>query len=88
MKKGLKNIALNEDGSVKQFDLLNGESIQGDLYVSAMPVDIMKKLMPDAWYQKPFFSKLDNIDYHGAETSCVAKGDSSCVMEFGTEPVF
>jgi 15-cis-phytoene desaturase len=61
MKKGLKNIALNEDGSVKQFDLLNGESIQGDLYVSAMPVDIMKKLMPDAWYQKPFFSKLDKL---------------------------
>eukprot|EP00890_Picochlorum_soloecismus_P004797 jgi/Picsp_1/5318/NSC_02679-R1_phytoene desaturase len=61
MKQGLKSIELEEDGSVKQFDLLNGESITGDLYVSAMPVDIMKKLMPDPWYQKPFFSKLDKL---------------------------
>lgn len=61
MKKGLREIELKEDGSVKQFNLLDGESITGDLYVSAMPVDIMKKLMPDPWYQKPFFSKLDKL---------------------------
>lgn len=37
MKSGLKQIQLNPDGSVKQYDLLNGEIITGDLYVSAMP---------------------------------------------------
>jgi 15-cis-phytoene desaturase len=61
MKKGLREIELKEDGSVKQFNLLDGESITGDLYVSAMPVDIMKKLMPEPWYKQPFFSKLDKL---------------------------
>ena len=63
LKKGLKDIELKDDGSggVKQFNLLDGTSITGDLYVSAMPVDIMKKLMPKPWYEKPFFSKLDKL---------------------------
>ena len=62
LKKGLRNIELNEDGSVKQFNLLNGESVTGDLYVSAMPVDIMKKLMPEPWGQMQFFKKLDKLN--------------------------
>ncbi len=37
MKAGVKNIELNEDGTVKQYNLLNGEAVQGDIYVSAMP---------------------------------------------------
>ena len=34
-----------------------------DLYVSAMPVDIMKKLMPQPWYAMPsgFFSRMDKL---------------------------
>jgi 15-cis-phytoene desaturase len=61
LKKGLKDIELKENGGVKQFNLLDGTSVTGDLYVSAMPVDIMKKLMPKQWYEKPFFSKLDKL---------------------------
>lgn len=61
MKKGLKTIELEADGSVKQYNLLDGTSIKGDLYVSAMPVDIVKKLMPDQWAETPFFRKLDKL---------------------------
>jgi 15-cis-phytoene desaturase len=61
MKSGIKNIELNADGTVKQYNLLNGESITADLYVSAMPVDIIKKLMPEPWYQMDFFKKLDKL---------------------------
>jgi 15-cis-phytoene desaturase len=61
MKSGIKNIELNADGSVKQYNLLNGESITADLYVSAMPVDIIKKLMPEPWYKMDFFNKLDKL---------------------------
>jgi 15-cis-phytoene desaturase len=61
MKSGIKNIELNADGSVKQYNLLNGESITADLYVSAMPVDIIKKLMPEPWYKMDFFKKLDKL---------------------------
>lgn len=33
----VKNIALSEDGSVECLELANGESVEGDLYISAMP---------------------------------------------------
>ncbi len=39
----------------RQYNLLNGESITADLYVSAMPVDIVKKLMPEPWGKMEFF---------------------------------
>lgn len=41
--------------SRRQYNLLSGDSITADLYVSAMPVDIVKKLMPAPWYQMDFF---------------------------------
>lgn len=40
----------------RQYNLLTGESITADLYVSAMPVDIVKKLMPEPWGRMDFFS--------------------------------
>ena len=61
MKSGIRDIELNADGSVKQYNLLNGESITADLYVSAMPVDIMKKLMPEPWYKMDFFKRMDKL---------------------------
>lgn len=61
LKSGIKSIELNEDGSVKCFNLLNGENITGDLYISAMPVDIMKKLMPEQWYKMDFFRRMDKL---------------------------
>ena len=33
----LQEIALNEDGTVKHFQLADGGRVEGDLYVSAMP---------------------------------------------------
>jgi hypothetical protein len=45
----------------RQYNLLSGESITADLYVSAVPVDIFKKLLPAPWYQQQFFSKLDKL---------------------------
>jgi uncharacterized protein with NAD-binding domain and iron-sulfur cluster len=37
--------------------------VTADLYVSAMPVDIVKKLMPEPWYNMPsgFFSRMDKL---------------------------
>jgi 15-cis-phytoene desaturase len=61
-KSGVKNIEVDEsDGSVKRFDLLNGESITADLYVSAMPVDIVKKLVPESWEKLDTFRKLEKL---------------------------
>ena len=37
MDARLKTIELNSDGTVKCFKLTNGQSVEGDLYISAMP---------------------------------------------------
>ncbi len=63
----LKEILLNENGSVKGF-LIRGQNgaadeiITADLYVSAMPVDVMKVMLPKPWQQNEFFQKLDGLE--------------------------
>lgn len=69
MKHGIKEIELNPDGSVKQFNLVSGGSVTGDLYVSAMPVDIFKKLLPQPWYQQH-----DSFRWAGGGRACMRHG--------------
>lgn len=66
LSKPLKQIRLNSDGSVKE--LVVHASIPGseevvcaDAYVSAMPVDILKLLLPDEWRSYDLFEKLKNL---------------------------
>lgn len=70
MERPLKEIRLNEDGSVKELVLgrrdpetgkMEDEILQADVYVSAMPVDILKLKMPDKWKQIPMFERLKNL---------------------------
>ena len=63
----LKEILLNSDGSVKGFLMrgLNGaeDYIEtADAYVSAMPVDVMKVMLPSAWKDIECFQKLDGLE--------------------------
>jgi 15-cis-phytoene desaturase len=63
----LKEILLNEDGTVKGYLIrgLNGaadEVVTADLYVSAMSVDPLKVMLPKAWKQIDFFKKLEGIE--------------------------
>jgi 15-cis-phytoene desaturase len=63
----LKQIVLNDDGTVKHFLIrgLNGapdEVLTADLYVSAMPVDVMKVLMPKPWQEMEFFEKMNGLE--------------------------
>jgi 15-cis-phytoene desaturase len=62
----LKEIQLNDDGSVQGFLLqgLNGaqeEVFTADAYVSAMPVDPLKLILPAPWQQMEFFQKLQGL---------------------------
>mmetsp|Transcript_15346 Transcript_15346/g.46194 ORF Transcript_15346/g.46194 Transcript_15346/m.46194 type:complete len:226 (+) Transcript_15346:1030-1707(+) len=61
-KKRLKEIVVNEDGSVKHFSLADGEVVVADEYVSAMPVDIMKRFVPKKWSAMPFFRQMDELE--------------------------
>eukprot|EP00913_Durusdinium_trenchii_P032095 g30055.t1 len=48
-EKPLARIETNEDGSVKCFKLRNGQEVVADEYVSSVPCDIMKRILPRAW---------------------------------------
>ncbi len=63
----LKEILLNEDGSVRGFLLrgLNGAADQvftADAYICAMPVDPLKVMLPQPWRQMDFFKQLEGLE--------------------------
>ncbi len=62
----LREINLKNDGSVENFLIgsakePNGKRIEADAYVSAMPVDIFKTILPQEWSSKNIFKKLDGL---------------------------
>jgi 15-cis-phytoene desaturase len=63
----LKQIVLKADGTVEKFIRrgLNGapdQDVIADAYVSAMSVDVIKTLLPDAWRKLDYFQKLDELE--------------------------
>nr|AUE44529.1 phytoene desaturase [Ahnfeltiopsis flabelliformis] len=67
LEKPLKEVRLNPDGSVKELVLrgfgpnVPDEIIQADAYVSAMPVDILKLMLPEKWKSLDTFAGLENL---------------------------
>ena len=67
MNSPLRKIDLNEDSTVKSFTIAPLDSdekkkvITADAYVSAMPVDLFKLIIPDQWKGINAFSKLDGL---------------------------
>ncbi|XP_077240848.1 phytoene desaturase 3 [Tasmannia lanceolata] len=57
----IQKIELNDDGTVKHFVLSNGNIIEGDVYVIAAPVDILKLLLPQDWKEISYFKKLEKL---------------------------
>lgn len=67
LNAGLKEILLNDDNTVKGYVIrgLDGEpdeTFQADLYVSAMPVDPLKVILPKPWRQLEEFKKLEGLE--------------------------
>lgn len=66
LESPLREIRIDKDGAVTGFRIggIKGRperEIQADAYVSAMPVDPLKLLLPDAWKSLPYFSKLEGL---------------------------
>ncbi len=62
----LRKINLNENGTVKSFQVgglkdQDLKDINADAFVSAMPVDLLKLLLPDQWKSLDLFRKLDGL---------------------------
>ena len=61
-KAPLKRILVDDaTGEVTGMELVSGEVVVGDHYVSAMPVDALKLLLPDRWKPMPFFRQLEEL---------------------------
>ncbi|NEP87704.1 MAG: 15-cis-phytoene desaturase [Okeania sp. SIO2C2] len=63
----IKEFLLNDDGKVSGFLIrgLNGSEdrvITADAYVSAMPVDPLKTMLPKPWQQMEYFQKLNGLE--------------------------
>lgn len=62
MNKRVQEIVLNPDGTVKNLLMVDGSTVEADLYVSSAPVDIMKRLLPEAWAKMSFFKQMDGLE--------------------------
>jgi len=66
MERALRGIELHGDGSVAAFKMGGrgeGQSrIVADAYVSALPVDPLKLLLPEPWKTIPYFAKLSGLN--------------------------
>lgn len=63
----IKEFVLNDDGKVSGFLIrgLNGSEdkiLTADAYVSAMPVDPLKVILPKPWQQMEYFQKLNGLE--------------------------
>jgi len=61
--KPISSIEVNpNDNSVKHLILADGSIVEADMYVSAMPVDIVKRLIPKPWSTIPYFRQLSELE--------------------------
>jgi len=58
----VKEIVTNEDGTIKHLLMRSGEKVEADEYVSAMPVDIVKRMLPKKWQTMPYFRQFDELE--------------------------
>lgn len=52
----------NEVHDVNHLLLRNGEKVVADEYISAMPVDLMKRMTPKPWSKLPYFKQMDELE--------------------------
>mmetsp|Transcript_10434 Transcript_10434/g.25220 ORF Transcript_10434/g.25220 Transcript_10434/m.25220 type:complete len:606 (-) Transcript_10434:2580-4397(-) len=62
MNSPIKEIVTNDDGTVSHLLLRSGEKVEADEYVSAMPVDIMKRMTPKKWQNMPYFRQFEELE--------------------------
>lgn len=60
--KPIAAIELNSNSTIKCLKLADGSEVTADLYVSAMPIDVMKRLIPAGWSTMPYFAQLHELE--------------------------
>ncbi|KAG8466919.1 hypothetical protein KFE25_008298 [Diacronema lutheri] len=49
-------------GEIAGLRMRSGEVVTADEYISAMPVDVLKRLVPERWSTLPYFKQLDELE--------------------------
>ncbi len=79
----VKKINTSPSGEVSSLSMSDGTEVEADYYVSAVPVDIFKKLTPPSWSSVPFFRQVRALQgvpvinlqiWFDRRISCVAGG--------------
>jgi len=58
----VKEIVTKDDGSVDYLLMRDGQKLVADEYVSAVPVDIFKRMIPKKWANMPYFRQCDELE--------------------------
>lgn len=63
----IKEFLLNDDNTVRGFQIrgvkgAESEILTADIYVSAMPVDPLKLMMPEPWGKMDYFKQLEGLE--------------------------
>ncbi|CAM9183396.1 unnamed protein product, partial [Ascophyllum nodosum] len=58
----ISSILLNDDRTVRGLKMQDGSVVEADAYVSTMPVDVLKLILPDDWRPIPYFDKLNGLN--------------------------
>jgi 15-cis-phytoene desaturase len=58
----MKQIVTNADGTINHLLMRSGEKLIAEEYVSAMPVDIVKRMLPKNWQNMPYFRQFDELE--------------------------
>jgi 15-cis-phytoene desaturase len=62
LKSPVKEIVTNDDGTIKHLELRSGEKDCGGTNMRpAMPVDIVKRMVPKKWQNMPYFRQFDEL---------------------------
>lgn len=54
-------VITDDTGLIKHLIMRDGSKVTADHYVSAMPVDVFKRILPHAWSRNTFFKGLKNL---------------------------
>jgi 15-cis-phytoene desaturase len=62
LSKPFKEFELDGDGQITGLRMADGSLVVADEYVSAMPVDVVKRIVPAAWSTMPYFKQFNELE--------------------------
>ncbi len=61
--KGVKSLLI-EDGRVKTVELTDGQLLDGELFISALPPEGLLRALPASWRAHPFFARAGRLEWN------------------------